>query len=222
MKEDMRNLFIIIKGQYLKGVFPRIFDSVTGDTHYIGGFNPTNENTVEWYQALDRNTFHTISCGQDLNTVLTAIKVHIKTYKGKARNYYKALSKYTTEDYYETHYLGHSAIPYEQKRKSDKCCGVSEVMKSAYLAVLNTYGDFYRDQIAVVEDEAYEELVDNNPISKARKLHKKRKLFNLTHKVQTPQVVFEYLEKPVFSSGAPKIRKGVLKPKKRVKLAPLV
>ena len=61
MKEDMRGLFFIVKGQYRKDNDP--------DGVCISGYDPNSPNTEEWYQVKDHITFHTFACGSDLNKV---------------------------------------------------------------------------------------------------------------------------------------------------------
>lgn len=176
MKEDMRGLFFIVKGQYKKAE-PSFNNDITGEKVFIGGYNPSDENTSEWYMALDKKTFHCVSCGSSLKKVLKGVSNVIKTYKGDARKYFNHVCKVTSEDYYETTYLGHAPLTPEQlsKKSVGRCPRVSPTMRCLYEKVFEEYGDYYEEEVLEMENSAYGTLKDNTPFKKSKKLMARNK-----------------------------------------------
>lgn len=148
MKEDMRDMFAIIKGQYRKGVGDSFNNSANNTTMYLGGYDPYSPDTVEWYQLLDTRTLRCISCGGDYNKVLKGVYNTIKRYKGDLKLYTKKTS-------------------HTPNRAPSMRCLCEHVVKE--------YGVFFRDDIEDMEDLAYRDLRDNKPLNKARKLVAKNK-----------------------------------------------
>lgn len=180
-KDDMRGLFFIVKGQYRKGVEPKVINSATGNETYIGGYNPHSDDTVNWYMLLDRKTFRCCACSNDLNKVVRSVHTIIMKYKGVARGYFKHISQTTSDDYYEIHYLGHKPLTHMEREKKgkNKYPRVSPVMRCLYEEVDKRWGDYYEDLITEMEDLAYEDLKGEKPVNKSRKLVSK-------HKVEKP------------------------------------
>lgn len=185
-EESLRGLFYIVKGQYRK-VSPSV--NIDGETKFIGGFNPQNEDTYEWYRVLDNVTYHCICSGSNFDNCLESIRKMIKKHKTR-KSYFRNVCKVTSEDYYEVHYLGHRPLTHEQRTKKaeGRCPRTSPVQKKFEEAVFNAYGDYYRDVIEEVEDEAYETVKNDKPVMKSRKRLKKLK---------TPEVVEKQEETPV-------------------------
>lgn len=211
--DSMKDLFFIVKGQYRKGVEPSFVNRVSGDVSYIGGYDPSSNDTETWYMVMDKITFHCFSCGSDFNKVLNAIHTVIMKYKGSAKKYFKHVSDTTSDDYYEVHYLGRTPLTPEQRSKKaeGRCPRVSPVMQEHYKAIYEMYGDFYRDQIEEVEDLAYSDLEevirDSRPINKTKKRLGKTKAPKV--EMETPkESVTQTLEKKVVK---PKVKLGVKK-----------
>ena len=177
--DGMRDLFFIIKGRYQKGLTPSFTNQVTGDTSYVGGYDPERETTEEWYMCVDKVTYHCIGCGSDFNKVLYSVYTQIMKFKGNAKKYFKYVSDITSDDYYEVHYLGHSPLSADQRSKKceGRCPRTSPPMRCLHNAIYQCYGDFFREQVQEMEDQAYRDLEEvikqSRPINKARKIMKK-------------------------------------------------
>lgn len=211
MQDDMRGLFFIMKGQYRKGVEPSFTNSVTGDSQYLGGYNPTSDDTEEWYMLMDKKTFHCVACDSDLDKVLKGVHTTIKRFKGVARKYFKHISDITSDDYYEVTYLGRR--PLDNKGITDKaegrCPRVSPAMRCLYERVLEEYGDYFSEEIEHMEELAYSDLKDERPLNKARKLVSKNK--NTSGVEMNPQKDKKVLETTQVKIIRPKVRIGVKK-----------
>lgn len=215
MSDDMRGLFFIVKGQYKKGVAPSFVNSVTGDVQHIGGYNPYDDTTSEWFMLMDSKTFHCIACGSDLDKVLRSVYTAIVKHKGDAKRYFKYVSSITSDDYYETHYLGKSPLTHDQrvKKAEGRCPRVSPTMRCLYEHIYAEYGDFFSEEIEKMEDLAYKELSGRKPINKTKKIMAKTKKVTTkvetktpTPKVETPEVMTpKKLVKPKVRVGVKKL-----------------
>lgn len=192
-RDDMRGLFFIVKGQHKRD----------NDEISISGYDPFDPQTDNWYMLLDNKTFHCVSCGSDFNKVLRGVHTAIKRHKGVAKNYFRSVCKYTSEDYYEVHYLGHRPLDDTERAKKavGRCPRVSPKMKTIYQKVYDTYGDFYEDEIREMEDLAYGVLKERTPLGKSKKLKKGVKTV-----VMTPR------ETKVLDTSTPR-KLGKIKPK---------
>ena len=170
MSDDLRNVFFVVKGQYKKGVRPSFVNSVSKEVNYIGGYDPYNKDTSEWYMVLDSKTYHCLACGCDLEKVLKSVYDTVIQYKGVAKKYFKQVCSITSDDYYETHYLGRPPFTPEQisKKAVGRCPRVSPVMKDLYDHIFEEYGDFFRDKVEEMVEKAYKDLKDTHPLSKAK------------------------------------------------------
>lgn len=162
-KEDLRGVFFILKGQYKK-CKPSVTSPITGDQVYLGGYDPHDPSTEEWYMCIDNKTFNCISCGSDLDKVITSVYRQIVKYKD-LKHYTRAL----------------------EKRDGAK---VSEHTVFIRQALLDTYGTPYEDLIREQEDLAYEHISGQTPIKRARKVAKVNTLVTppTSGKVETPPV----------------------------------
>lgn len=203
--DDMRDLFFIIKGQYRKGATPKVTNRLTGNDVFLGGYDPEDENTIEWYMLLDRKTFRCCVCSNDINKCLAGVKNIIIRYKGVGKNYFKHISKTTSDDYYEVHYLGHKPMTSmeREKKSKNKYPRVSPIMRCVYEEIDKHYGHYYRDLISEAEEEAYEVLKGEKPVFKSRKLMSK-------HKTNTKSVEVTETPKEVIENTTPK---KMVKPK---------
>lgn len=146
MKEDMRGLFSIIKGQYSNKTGEGFSNDINNTTMYIGGYDPYSPDTTEWYQAMDNVNFKCIGCGGDYNKVLRSVYNTIKHHKGSVKNYLK-------------HTKNTPATP--------------PITRSLYERVIKEYGAYFSDDILDMEDLAYSELREDTPLKKTKKLVKK-------------------------------------------------
>lgn len=205
MKEDMRGLFFIVKGQYQK--------DNSEDGVCISGYDPYAPTTNEWYMLMDNVTFHCFACGSDLKKVLGGVKRFITKYKTRER-YFKHVCEVTSEDYYEVTYLGHRPLTPEQRasKMEGRCPRVSPAMKDLYRKIYDNYGDFFSDLIEKQEDEAYEALKGQTPFKKSKKLVKK------TTPLETPVVEEKKTLKKVVKKDTPKEEVVTKKVKPKVTL----
>lgn len=146
MKEDMRGLFFIIKGQYRRNKGIKFFNEVSGDYNHIGGYDPEDTTNEKWYMLVDRETYTTLSCGSDLNKILKMVNKYITTYKTKDK-YLKMLRS-----------LEVSSAP-------------SPIHRRLQQEIDSNYGDYFSDLIEEQEDLAYESVHDEmvNPLYKKTK-----------------------------------------------------
>ena len=205
--DTMKDLFFIVKGQYRKGIAPSFVNSVTGDVNYVGGYDPDKDTTEKWYMCLDKVTFQCVSCGSDFNKVVHSVYTLIMKYKGNAKKYFKHISDTTSDDYYETHYLGHAPLTLDQRNKKaeGRCPRVSPPMRCLYNAVYSWYGDYFSEQVREMEDQAYsdlEEVIRNSkPINRTKRIMKKTPVKKVEmEETSTPKV-------------SPNTMKKVVKPK---------
>lgn len=206
--DTMRGLFFIIKGGYVKGLLPTYVNDISGDTCFLGGFDPCGDDTREWYTVMDRKSFNYIYCGGDLEKALAAIRNTIVKHKGVAKNYFREVSRLTSDDYYEVHYLGHTPLTAEMRtRKCEgRCPRTSPIMRCLYQNVDMVYGDYYSDQIEEVEEEAYTDLVRNKPVNKSKKiLQRARKSLSVTvEETKTPDTTgVKHLKKATKDNSTP-------------------
>lgn len=191
MTESMKGLFMIVKGQYSK-TEPAVI-CADKEEHFIGGYDPSREDTSEWYQLMDRVNYDTISCGGSLEQMTNRITRTIVQYNDDRM-------KYLSE---------HGATQTYEDEGGNKCrrCVVSPKTRMLMEKVEEFYGDYYDDIIEAAENEAFKEL-SNKP----KKILKKSKTSNSTHAPKksfkrttmkaTAPVVEE--EVPIFDEPAPK------------------
>lgn len=140
----MKDLFFIIKGSYVKGAEPSVINSVNKDTYYIGGYDPYDHHTKEWYMAVDNITYTTISCGGDLDKVLESVYKVIKRYKGDTKKYLKGVRSSDTKE--------------------------SPIMQELRKHIYDEYGEYYSEDIKRMEERAFSEMKEEKPVLKNRKL----------------------------------------------------
>lgn len=172
-EESLRGLFYIVKGQYRKKA-PTFVNKVTGDVSYIGGYDPDDEETAEWYRVMDNITHHCVYCGSDLDSAVECVEKMIKHHKTR-KHYFHYVCRVTSEDYYETHYLGRTPLTPEQRSKKaeGRCPRVSPIQKALEDEVFNEYGDYFSALIEEAEDSAYWAIKEDKPFNKGMKRHKK-------------------------------------------------
>lgn len=182
--KDMKGLFFVVKGQYRKGVAPSFVNKVSGDTQYIGGYDPTLDTTSDWYMVLDKKTFNCVSCGGNFDKVIRGVYNTIKRFKGSGDRYLKHV-----------------------REKDSK---VSPIMRCLYEQVYSEYGDFYNEEVEEMEDLAYSDLKEERPLNKAMKLVSKNKP-KKTLKVSTPKEE-KVIETPTLKKvSKSKVKLGVKK-----------
>lgn len=170
MVDTMKGLFFIIKGRHDWNKKPTYTNRVTGDVGYLGGYDP--EDSDDWYTVRDRKCYHSIYCGRSLEEAISSIRRCIVKHKGVARSYFKEVSKYTSDDYYEVHYLGHAELlPEKRASKCEgRCPRTSPIMQDMYRNIDMLWGDYYQTEIEEQEELAYQDLVDERPVNKSRKI----------------------------------------------------
>ena len=204
-EESMRGLFYIVKGQYSK-TEPVVY--IEGEAKHIGGYDPENPNTAEWYRVQDNVVHHCFSCGSDLDKCVEAITKMIKHHKTR-KSYFRYVCRVTSEDYYETHYLGHEPLTPEKRAKKaeGRCPRVSPAQKRLEDAVFNEYGDYYSDLIEEAEETAYRAIKEDKPLNKAMKRHKKLTKSVSVPEEETPVETPQETQKPVFNTSGMKLKK---------------
>ena len=155
MKEEMRGLFYIVKGHYRKNVGDSFTNSENDSVMYLGGYDPYENNTPEWYMLMDCNTHQCLSCGSDYEKVLRGVYNVIRRNKGVMKKYLK----------YRT-----------QAPK------ISPVMENLYEHLYEEFGDYFNDDIREMEDLAYYDLQEDKPFRRAKKLVKTSAIALETHR----------------------------------------
>lgn len=216
INDTMRGLFFIIRGKHAWKKEPTYTNKVSGEVGHLGGYNPNDENTEVWYNVMDRKCFHTIYSGSDFNRAVDAIRKCIIRHKGVAKNYFREVSKYTSDDYYEVHYLGHTELTPEKRAKKceGRCPRTSPIMMDMYKNIDNLWGDYYLEYIEQAEDTAYTSLVDERPVNKSRKIvQKAKKSLGLQTPQETPKPVLK--KTPVVEKKKEDITPTIIKPTKK-------
>lgn len=137
---SMKGLFVIVKGQYSKTA-----PAVTcrdGEDRFIGGYNPADEHTSEWYQLMDRVTFQTISCGSSIDQLINRLTKTIVYFNNDKDRY---LSRFNTT--YE-----------DDTGRLSKRVTVSPITRMMLEKVVEFYGDYFDDIISDAEEKAFKEL----------------------------------------------------------------
>ena len=212
MNDSMKNLFFIVKGQYKKGAEPSFTNKVNNEVSFIGGYDPYDPSTPNWYMLMDCKTYHCIACGGNLDKILKAVYNTVMTHKGSAKKYFKHISEVTSDDYYETHYLGHRPLTTEERvnKAEGRCPRVSPVMRCMYEHIYNEFGEYYSDEVEEMVDKAYADLEEwlreNKPLNKTKKRIGKNKLRKTVTETPKKEEVT-----PIKKASKPKVRLGMKK-----------
>lgn len=216
INDSMRGLFFIVKGKHAWKKAPTYTNKVSGEVGHLGGYDPYDDDTEEWYNVMDRKCYHTIYSGGDKDRAVDAIRKCIVRHKGVAKSYFREVSKYTSDDYYEVHYLGHTELTPDKRAKKceGRCPRTSPIMQDMYRNIDSMWGDYYQDLIEQAEDTAYNELVDERPVNKSRKIVQKAKK---SLGLQTPQETHKPVLKktPVVEKKKEDITPTIIKPVKK-------
>lgn len=148
MKEDMRGLFVVIKGQYSNKKNPSYINEKDGTKTFIGGYNPEDPDTHEWYMLYDTEVFMCHGNGSNLDKLL--------------KNVYKNIVRYRTRNTFIKTMKGLDVIP-------------SPIYRRMIEEIAKRYGDYFSDLVRHQEDLAYEVLECNTPQLKAKRKMKTRK-----------------------------------------------
>lgn len=162
MTEDMRGLFVIIKGQYRRKAEPSFFNRVSEEINHIGGYDPENEETSEWYMLYDRETLTCGCCSSSFEKVVGNVKRLILKYKTKERYIDTMRSLDTTR---------------------------SPIHECLMKEVINTYGDYFASEIEEQEDEAYEVLRNNTTQLRGKRKLKSRKHVEVEERCEQQEVI---------------------------------
>ena len=161
MTEDMRGLFVILKGQYRQKREPHFFNEVSEENNFIGGYDPEREDTEEWYMLYDTETLTCCGCSSDFEKVVKGVKTVILKYR-------------TRERYIDT------------MRSLDR--PRSPIHECLMREIIHVYGDYFASEIEEQEDEAYEVLRQNTTQLRGKKKLKTRKHIEIEER-STPQEV---------------------------------
>lgn len=190
----MRGLFMIVKGTYTHDKGPTFFNPVTQSKNWLGGYNPEDPTTEDWWICVDRITFTCQAGGSDFNKVVGAVSRMIKKYKTLG-NYLRVMEKINNERYYD---------PKTDSVLQNKGC--SSMMVELYKEIDERWGYYYSEEIEEQEDLAYEFLRENQPYKKAQKKMKKIGL----SKVETkPEKVGNQTKEVKFTKVNPIKRKSI-------------
>lgn len=201
--EDLRGLFYIVKGNYKdRGEKVECEDGVA---RYIGGYDPNDEDTEEWYRVLDTETYFCSYAGGDYEKALSVIYNQIVKFKSR-KKYFQWVSEVSSEDYYFIHYKG--ASPFSRDQHMKRCEGrvprVSKAGKALEKEVYMRWGHIYDGDVLMIEDKAYNKVEEKENINSKKKIKLKNK------------VKVENLSKPVIPTNKKPKKKGVIK--KKIKL----
>lgn len=147
---DMRGLFTIVKGQYRKTAPAVVFEDK--ETRFIGGYDPTREETEEWYQLMDTQNFLTVICCGSLEKVLNGLYNLIVKYDNDRQTYlstHEVLIAYDDESGKKTRRSKTNPISTELNRK-----------------IYEHYGEYFEDMIKEVEDKAISDLAKKSTTTK--------------------------------------------------------
>lgn len=193
MKEDMRGLFYIVRGQYRKNKGEKFFNEVSQDYNYIGGYDPEDTTNEEWYMLVDSETFTTLACGSDIHKIVKCAGLYIRKYKTRDK-YLKMLK----------------TLEYDQKP--------SPIMKRLQEEVYKHYGDYYEDLIDEEVGNTYEKVRDEmvNPLFKKARKRLVKKIPNNTYEevmTTTPPTLVKVVKEeiPLTPVVKPKKKLGIKK-----------
>lgn len=168
--KGLEDIFYITKGQYLKQS-PQV--EIEGEMKFIGGYNPENKNTIDWYRVLDNKTFFTLCAGPSLEKcldVLTKTVKQVKTVEG----YYEYLATFTTEDYWQVNYLGETPLTPEEAKEvastEGKQMRTGRVQKAYESEIFKAYGDFYDEEVKEAVRKGLEETEKPKVLKKVKRL----------------------------------------------------
>ena len=147
-EEDLRGVFFIIKGQYKHHLSPTFINEVTGSEMCLGGYDPDQDTTPEWYMVVDRYNYHCIYCGVSLEGAKKSIVTAIRKYKTLG-GYNKMLNRL------------------------DRSQAVSKPMRCLYKEIEKTFGDYYLEDIEDMEDQAYDSVVFKTPLQRSKDIKRK-------------------------------------------------
>lgn len=213
--DTMRGLFFIIKGRHVPKLPPTYINKVNGEVGYLGGYDPHRECDEDWYFVMDRKCYHSIYGGHDFDKAVKAIYKTIVKFKGVAKNYFREVSRLTSDDYYEVHYLGHSPLTPERRAKKceGRCPRTSPIMADMYRNIDSLWGNVFEDYVVEQEDLAYRSIEDDKPLNKSRRLvNKARKSIGLvpvSQEVKKPLKRVEKREDATTTAIRPVTRKSV-------------
>lgn len=216
-EESLKGLFYIVKGQYSKKE-PSVICR-DGETRFIGGYDPEDPNTAEWYRVIDSVTYHCTYCGSSLEGALNNLERMIVKF-GTRKKFFQYVCRITSEDYYEVHYLHKTPLTREQKNKKaeGRCPGASPATKMLESAVFKEYGSYFEDLIEEREIRAYKTIREDTPLKKTQKRHRKLSMKSVEQEIPQKPVerpVEKKTLKKKTEQDKPPARKLVMKPKRK-------
>lgn len=167
-KESLEGLFTIVMGQYAKRGTKA---DARGEEVWLGGYDPENSDTVEWYRVMDTVVWNTVYCGSSLDAALRAVRDTVRLWRDR-RNYFKHVCRTTTEDYYEVHYLHHAPLTVEErekKRQEGKAPRPSDKTKLIDSLAHEEYGWYFEERVREAEREGMDIVKRKDPAAALRK-----------------------------------------------------
>ena len=161
VKEDMKGVLFIVRGQYRRDKGEKFFNEVSNTYHHIGGYDPSDSSNPEWYMLVESLTFHTLACGSDLEKVIGVARLYIKKYSTQEK-FKKMLGRLESKD--------------------------SPITKRIMEEVYKEYGDTYTSLIEDVVDVAYQEVRDKRK-NKIKRIGRKSESDVLPTGVNTQKVL---------------------------------
>lgn len=150
----MAGQFFIIKGQYTRNLEPAILCPDKEERH-IGGYNPHDARTSEWYQLVDRKNYVTTCCGGNLERVLKGFQ-NIVIKCGNDMDVYER----NNPRYYEYE-------DDEKKSSKNRRVNVSRVGVWLCQAVEQHWGDYFEDEVNRAYKLALAELEESRKPKKS-------------------------------------------------------
>lgn len=191
MTGDMRGLFVIVRGQYKHNKGRAFTNRVSGNTNYLGGYDPTDTTNPEWYMLYERETAQCLSCGSDLEHILSMVYTYV--YRNKHKN----------NLFKEVFSPDHTRYPIDEALMHE---------------VIDTYGYYYEDQVEEQVDLAYTELKKDTPLNRAKKRLQKRTHTSVEvveKKVEVINISVPSLKKVLKDKKVKKKKNKGITPKKR-------
>lgn len=172
MKEDMRGVLFIVRGQYRRDYGEKFFNEVSESYHHIGGYDPSDSSNPEWYMLLENLTYHTLACGSDLEKVVRMARQYIQKYPTQAR-FRKMLNTLESKD--------------------------SPITKRIMEEVYKEFGHTYEDLVEGVVDTTYEEVqarIKGRLKKRANKVRCKNIMLEVEQKTPEVQEVTQQINVP--------------------------
>ena len=193
MTGDMRGLFVIVRGQYKHNKGRAFTNRVSGNTNYLGGYDPSDSTNPEWYMLYERETAQCLSCGSDLEHTLSMVYTYVYRNKHKSNLFKEVFSP------------DHTRYPIDEALMHE---------------VIDTYGYYYEDQVEEQVDLAYTELKKNSTQVRCKKKLKTRKKVLIEEEVKSVTPSYTHIEKEELPFSTKHTSGEDKTPRRKVKMKP--